>query len=129
MIDFRGVKITSDAGVIMLRDIDERFGIIAPIEERIEDFRSQRHPRYTVVQPIIKVILAGTAFIRFFVSPVTVPAWVRSSVPAVPIQLSVATGHIFNCSGLEGQCRLCQSRALRVLSGQQNHLFYSAPRQ
>jgi hypothetical protein len=29
MIDFKGAKITSDAGVIMLREVDERFGIIA----------------------------------------------------------------------------------------------------
>jgi hypothetical protein len=52
MIDFKGAKITSDAGVIMLREVDERFGIIAPIEDRIEDFRSQRHTRHTVVQMI-----------------------------------------------------------------------------
>jgi len=35
MIDFKGAKITSDVGMIMLRALDERFGIIAPIEDRI----------------------------------------------------------------------------------------------
>lgn len=32
MIDFQGEKITSDAGVLMLQDFDERFGIIGQME-------------------------------------------------------------------------------------------------
>jgi hypothetical protein len=35
-IDFRGAKISSDAGVLMLREIDERFNITAPLGDRIE---------------------------------------------------------------------------------------------
>ncbi len=34
-IDFRGAKISSDAGVLMLRGIDERFNITAPFENEI----------------------------------------------------------------------------------------------
>ena len=30
-IDFRGAKISSDAGVLMLREIDERFNITTPL--------------------------------------------------------------------------------------------------
>jgi len=30
MIDFQGAKITSDAGSLLLREIDERFGIVGP---------------------------------------------------------------------------------------------------
>jgi hypothetical protein len=43
MIDFQGAKITSDAGVLMLRKVDERFGIIGPMEDSLDDSRSPRH--------------------------------------------------------------------------------------
>jgi hypothetical protein len=52
MIDFQGAKITSDAGVLMLREVDERFGIIGPMEASIADSRSPRHTRHTIVQMI-----------------------------------------------------------------------------
>jgi hypothetical protein len=31
MIDFQGAKITSDTGFLLLREIDERFGILGPM--------------------------------------------------------------------------------------------------
>jgi hypothetical protein len=31
MIDFQGAKITSDTGFLMLREIDDRFQVIAPV--------------------------------------------------------------------------------------------------
>jgi hypothetical protein len=31
MIDFQGAKITSDTGFLLLREIDERFGVLGPI--------------------------------------------------------------------------------------------------
>jgi len=36
MIDFQGAKITSDTGFFLLREIDERFGILGPIESELE---------------------------------------------------------------------------------------------
>jgi hypothetical protein len=46
-IDFRGAKSSSDAGVLMLREIDERFNITAPpgrLSGRSEkSISSQRH--------------------------------------------------------------------------------------
>jgi hypothetical protein len=35
----REAKITSDVGILMLREVDERFDIIRPMEESIDDFR------------------------------------------------------------------------------------------
>jgi hypothetical protein len=34
MIDFQGAKITSDTGFLLLRAIDERFGILGPTPYR-----------------------------------------------------------------------------------------------
>jgi hypothetical protein len=51
-IDFKGAKITSDIGVLMLRKVDERFDIIGPMEDDIDDSRSPRHTRHTIVQMI-----------------------------------------------------------------------------
>ena len=36
MIDFQGAKITSDTGFLLLREIDERFGILGPIESELD---------------------------------------------------------------------------------------------
>jgi hypothetical protein len=51
-IDFKGAKITSDTGVLMLREVDERFDIIGPMEDDIVDSRSPRHTRHSIVQMI-----------------------------------------------------------------------------
>jgi hypothetical protein len=40
MIDFQGAKITRDTGFLLLREMDERFGILGPIETELEDTRS-----------------------------------------------------------------------------------------
>ena len=52
MIGFKGAKITSDAGVLMLREVDERFGIIGPMEKSIDDSRYLSHTRHSIVQMI-----------------------------------------------------------------------------
>ena len=51
-IDFRGAKISSDTGVLMLREIDERFNITAPLVDRMEDPRRASHLRHTYVDLI-----------------------------------------------------------------------------
>ncbi len=45
MIYFRGTKITSDAAFLLLRNVDERFGIMGPWESELEDARSRLHER------------------------------------------------------------------------------------
>jgi hypothetical protein len=50
MIDFQGAKITSDTGFLLLREIDERFGILGPIERELEDTRSRVHSNHTQLQ-------------------------------------------------------------------------------
>ena len=52
MIDFRGAKITSDTGFLLLRAIDVRFGILGPIENELEDTRSWIHSNHTQLQMV-----------------------------------------------------------------------------
>ena len=52
MIDFQGAKITSDTGFLLLREIDERFGILGPIESELEDTRSWVHSKHTQLQMV-----------------------------------------------------------------------------
>jgi hypothetical protein len=50
MIDFQGAKITSDTGFLLLREIDERFGILAPMGGELENTRSWVHSKHTLLQ-------------------------------------------------------------------------------
>lgn len=49
-IDFKGAQITSDSGFLLLREIDDRFKIIAPMAECLEDLRSSTHTKHSLIQ-------------------------------------------------------------------------------
>jgi len=50
VMDFQGAKITSDTGFLLLREVDERFNILGPIESALEDARSWVHSNHTQLQ-------------------------------------------------------------------------------
>ncbi len=50
MVDFQGARITSDTGFLLLREIDERFGILGPIGSELEDSRSWVHSKHSQLQ-------------------------------------------------------------------------------
>ena len=52
MIDFQGAKISSDVSFLLLREIDERFGILGPIGSELEDTRSWVHSKHSQLQMI-----------------------------------------------------------------------------
>jgi len=52
MIDFQGAKITSDVGFLLLREIDDRFKIIDPMQDCLEDLRSPSHTKHSLVQMV-----------------------------------------------------------------------------
>jgi hypothetical protein len=52
MIDFQGAQITSDVGFLLLREIDERFRIIDPMKDCLEDLRSPAHTKHALVQMV-----------------------------------------------------------------------------
>jgi hypothetical protein len=49
---FRGAKISSDTGFLLLREMDERFDIIGPMEDCLKERRSAVHTRHSLVQMI-----------------------------------------------------------------------------
>lgn len=55
-MDFQGAKITSDTGFLLLREIDERFGILGPIGSDLEDARSWVHSKHTQLQLVLQRI-------------------------------------------------------------------------
>ena len=52
VMDFQGAKLTSDAGFLLLREIDRRHGIMGEIEDCLEDLRSPAHTRHSMVQMV-----------------------------------------------------------------------------
>ena len=52
MVDFQGAQITSDVGFLLLREIDDRFRIIDPLKECLEDLRSPVHTKLALVQMV-----------------------------------------------------------------------------
>jgi len=52
MIDFQGATISSDIGLILLREVDERFRIIDPMQGCLEDLRSPAHTKHALAQMV-----------------------------------------------------------------------------
>jgi hypothetical protein len=52
MIDFQGATISSDTGFILLREVDERFRIIGPMKDCLEDSRLPSHTRHSMIQMV-----------------------------------------------------------------------------
>ena len=52
LVDFRGARISSDTDFLLLREMDERFDIIDPKSDCLEDRRSAVHTRHSLVQMI-----------------------------------------------------------------------------
>jgi len=46
-IDYSGAKITSDAGFLLMREVDQRFGIIESGCSQLVDNRSASHKKHT----------------------------------------------------------------------------------
>lgn len=52
MMDFQGAKLSSDTGIILMRELDQRHSVIAPMGDALEDSRSASHTKHTLVQMI-----------------------------------------------------------------------------
>ena len=52
MMDFQGAKLSSDTGFLLMRELDQRYNVIAPIADVMEDTRSVSHTKHSLVQMI-----------------------------------------------------------------------------
>ena len=50
LVDFQGARISSDTGFLLLREMDERFDIIGPMSDCLEDRRSSVHTKHSLIQ-------------------------------------------------------------------------------
>jgi hypothetical protein len=48
MIDFQGAKITSNVSFFLVREMDERFDIIGPMGDYLEDLRCPKHTKHSL---------------------------------------------------------------------------------
>jgi len=51
-IDFQRAEVSSDTGFIVLKEIDDRFSIIAPMGDCLDDLRSPAHTKHALVQMV-----------------------------------------------------------------------------
>ena len=49
IIDFQGAKIASDTGSLLLREIDELFGVLALMDSELDDIRTWVHSKHTLL--------------------------------------------------------------------------------
>jgi hypothetical protein len=49
-IDFQGAKITSDTGILLMREIDQGFNVLSAAASQVDDPRSHRHTDHSLLQ-------------------------------------------------------------------------------
>jgi Transposase DDE domain group 1 len=62
VVDFAGGTLTSDAGLMLVREFDERWGLTADVSRRLTDARDRRyvtHPATTLLRQRLYQIVAG----------------------------------------------------------------------
>ena len=52
MMDFQGAKLSSDTGFLLMRELDQRYNVISPIADVLEDTRSTSHTKHSLDQMI-----------------------------------------------------------------------------
>ena len=52
MMDFQGAKLSSDTGFLLMRELDQRHNVIAPMVDVLEDNRSAAHTKHSLEQMI-----------------------------------------------------------------------------
>ena len=61
MLDFQGAKLSSDTGFLLMRELDQRHNIIAPMADVLEDTRSTSHTKHSLEQMIRQRVYQMTA--------------------------------------------------------------------
>ena len=63
-VEFRGATVTSDAGLLLPRELDERLGLSALIERHLIDPRTGRNRQFPLVRPLPLVYLQPPGRVR-----------------------------------------------------------------
>ena len=66
-VDFQGSRVTSDGGLILIRELDERLGLERLIEEQLSDSRQRLNKRFTLADLLLQSVysrLAGYEEVR-----------------------------------------------------------------
>lgn len=61
MMDFQGAKLSSDTGFLLMRELDQRHNVIAPMADVLEDTRSTSHTKHSLEQMIRQRVYQMTA--------------------------------------------------------------------
>jgi len=70
-IDFQGSRVTSDGGLILVRELDERLGFSQLIEQRLRDPRRGKNTQFSLAELLRWLLLAeGHLTTRLFGSMV-----------------------------------------------------------
>jgi hypothetical protein len=81
MIDFHGATITSDVGLLLMREIDDRFKIIAPMGDCLEDLRCPKHTRHSLMVGYGQNLGKGDVPSKFVLSCLCKKNWLREENP------------------------------------------------
>lgn len=50
MMDFQGAKLSPDFGFILMREFEQRYGVIRQMVDGLENARSASHTQYSIIQ-------------------------------------------------------------------------------
>lgn len=56
LLDFEGGSLTSDAGILLLREVEQQIGIIKGLAEVIDDPRDARYVKHTLMELLLQRI-------------------------------------------------------------------------
>jgi hypothetical protein len=69
-VDFQGSRVTSDGGLILIRELDERLGLERLIEEQLSDSRQGLNKQFTLAEGHLHRRLFGQMLRRIWAPPV-----------------------------------------------------------
>ena len=51
-VEFQGSRVTSDRGLVLVRELDERLGLVGLIQKHLMDSRTGRHPPFPLAERV-----------------------------------------------------------------------------
>ena len=78
-VDFQGSRVTSDGGLILIRELDERLGLEKLIEEHLSDSRQGLNKQFTLADLLLLAYNLGNLWHRL-VLPKRIDAWSLTSL-------------------------------------------------